>query len=116
MPAPSCRMNPARTSSLWEATWASAGASFRVGMKSRLKRATFMIGGLYRSAARTGIAQCAFPRAPGAGKNFGVPLWRGRRDAPGFRGGPLNYPVWELDIGGGLLVAAFAVTHSFVAH
>lgn len=28
----------------------------------------------------------------------------------------MNYPVWELDIGGGLLIAAFAVTHSFVAH
>ena len=36
MPAPSWRMKPARTRSLCEATWASAGASFKVGMKSLL--------------------------------------------------------------------------------
>src|SRR5882762_7898393 len=35
MPAPSCRMNPARTSSWWLATEASAGVSLRVGTKER---------------------------------------------------------------------------------
>src|SRR5688500_3921281 len=35
MPAPSWRMSPARTISLCETASASAGASFRVGMKDR---------------------------------------------------------------------------------
>src|SRR5512136_2267974 len=38
MPAPSWRMKPARTSSLCEATCASAGASLRVGTKAWLRR------------------------------------------------------------------------------
>src|SRR5229473_5958377 len=35
MPAASCRMNPARTSSWWLATEASAGVSLRVGTNER---------------------------------------------------------------------------------
>src|SRR5438552_5702686 len=35
MPAPSCRMNPARTSSWWLKTCASAGVSLRVGTNER---------------------------------------------------------------------------------
>src|ERR1017187_8921336 len=38
MPAPSCRIYPARTSSLWLATSASAGASRKVGIKSSDQR------------------------------------------------------------------------------
>lgn len=35
----------------------------------------------------------------------------------GERGRPLEYPVWRLpETGGGLLIAAIAVVHVFIAH
>ena len=58
MPAPSCRTKPARTSSLCEATWASVGASLRVGMKALEARTTGMVRGLYTGAGP------AVPEAP----------------------------------------------------
>src|SRR6266540_3125587 len=49
MPAPSWRMKPARTRSLWLATCASAGASLRVGTKAFESRTGRMVAVLYTS-------------------------------------------------------------------
>src|SRR5512137_2458408 len=64
MPAPSWRMKPARTRSLWLATWASAGASLRVGTKAFESR-TGRIGARFIPQPQGGVARLA--RCPGAG-------------------------------------------------
>ena len=28
----------------------------------------------------------------------------------------MNYPIWQLEMGGGLLIALVAITHVFVSH
>src|SRR6266567_8219346 len=53
MPAPSCRMYPARSRNLWLATSASVGASRRVGMKSLDQRCIEMAWRAFPSANRT---------------------------------------------------------------
>src|SRR5512145_2699249 len=69
MPAPSCRMKPARTSSLWLATCASAGASLRVGTNAFESRTGRMVRRVIPRGRGRAYCGAASPRRPAGGSS-----------------------------------------------